>query len=166
MSMRSLSGCWCTEPVWRSMSSCLERQTHSPGERKWWCRHMFPLRPLGTNFINIWIKVSWFYFNKMHMKISSEKMAVILFRAQCFKATTIRLSFDVSPDMMTSSNGNVFRVTGSLCGEFAGYRWILRTIASDAELWCFLWSAPEETAKQTIETVVIWDAISLIMTSL
>ena len=45
--------------------------------------------------------------------------------------------------MMTSSNGNIFRVTGPLCGEFAGHRWISRTKASDAELWCFPWSAPE-----------------------
>ena len=41
--------------------------------------------------------------------------------------------------MMTSSNGNIFRVTGHLCGEFTGPR----TKASDAEVWCFLWSAPE-----------------------
>ena len=45
--------------------------------------------------------------------------------------------------MMTSSNGNIFRVTGHLCGEFTGRRWIPRTKASDAELWSFLWSAPE-----------------------
>ena len=45
--------------------------------------------------------------------------------------------------MMTSSNGNVFRVTGHLCGEFTGPRWIPSTKASDAELWCFLWSASE-----------------------
>ena len=45
--------------------------------------------------------------------------------------------------MMTSSNGNIFRVTGHLCGEFIGHRWIPRTKVSDAELWCFLWSAPE-----------------------
>ena len=29
--------------------------------------------------------------------------------------------------MMTSSNGNIFRVTGPLCGEFTGHRWILHT---------------------------------------
>ena len=45
--------------------------------------------------------------------------------------------------MMTSSNGNIFRVTGHLCGEFTGPRWIPHTKASDAELWCSLWSAPE-----------------------
>ena len=44
--------------------------------------------------------------------------------------------------MMTSSNGNIFRTTGPLCGEFAGHRWIPYTKASDAEFWCFLWSAP------------------------
>ena len=33
--------------------------------------------------------------------------------------------------MMTSSNGNIFRVTGPLCGEFTGDRWIPLTKASD-----------------------------------
>ena len=68
--------------------------------------------------------------------------------------------------MMTSSNGNIFRVTGPLWGESTGHRWIPLTRGSDAGLWCFLWSAPEQTAEQTIETLVIWDAIALIMTSL
>ena len=36
--------------------------------------------------------------------------------------------------MKTSSNGNIFRVTGPLCVEFTGHRWIPRTKASDAEL--------------------------------
>ena len=43
--------------------------------------------------------------------------------------------------MMTSSNGNIFRVTGHLGGEFTGHRWIPLTKASGAELWCFPWSA-------------------------
>ena len=42
-------------------------------------------------------------------------------------------------NMMTSSNGNIFQVTGPLCGES---QWIPLTKASDAELWCLLWSAP------------------------
>ena len=49
--------------------------------------------------------------------------------------------------MMTSSNGNIFRVTGPLCGEFTGLQWIPRTKSSGAELWCFLWSAPNQTAE-------------------
>ena len=44
--------------------------------------------------------------------------------------------------MMASSNGNTFRVTGPLCGEFTGHLWIPLTKASDVELWCCLWSAP------------------------
>ena len=44
--------------------------------------------------------------------------------------------------MITLSDGNLFHATGPLCGEFAGHRWIPLTKASDAELWCFLWSAP------------------------
>ena len=32
---------------------------------------------------------------------------------------------------ITSSNGNIFRVTGPLCGEFTGTRWIPCTKASD-----------------------------------
>ena len=59
-----------------------------------------------------------------------------------------------------------FRIAGLLRGEFTGHRWIPRTKASEAELWCFLWSAPAPTDEQTMETPVICDAIVLIMTSL
>ena len=38
---------------------------------------------------------------------------------------------------MTSSSGNIFRVTDPLCGEFTGRRWIPLTKASDAKLWFF-----------------------------
>ena len=46
--------------------------------------------------------------------------------------------------MVTSSNGSIFRFTGHLCGEFTGPRWIPRTKASDAGLWCFLWSTSDK----------------------
>ena len=46
--------------------------------------------------------------------------------------------------MMTSSNGNILRVTGHLCGEFTGERRIPLTKASDADVWYFLWSAPNK----------------------
>ena len=52
------------------------------------------------------------------------------------------LLFGFSPFMMTSSNGNIFCVTGPLCGEFTGHRWLPLTKASDAELWYYLWSQP------------------------
>ena len=49
--------------------------------------------------------------------------------------------------MMTSSNRNIFRVAGRLCGGFTGHWWIPLTKASDAELSCFVWSALEQTIE-------------------
>ena len=46
--------------------------------------------------------------------------------------------------MMTSSNENIFPVTGPLCGEFTGDRRIPLTKDSDAE---FPWSPPEQTVQ-------------------
>ena len=48
-----------------------------------------------------------------------------------------------SHTMMTSSNGNIFRVTGPIVRGIHRSRWIPHTKASNAELWCFLWSASE-----------------------
>ena len=67
--------------------------------------------------------------------------------------------------MMASSNGNIFRVTCLLWGESIDGRWIPLTKDSDAELWYYLWFAPEQTVEQTIEMQVIWDAMASIMTS-
>ena len=112
-------------------------------------------------------------FKKMHLKMSSAKLAVILSRGKWVKSINGLSSnrrqaitvYDLTnedphhrciyassgfvkqfkPDgyTMTSSNGNIFRVTGHLCGEFTAHRWIPRTTASDAMLWSFLWSTPE-----------------------
>ena len=48
----------------------------------------------------------------IHSQTSTVQPQLCLQRAQC---------------VMTSSNGNTFRVTGHLCGEFTGPRWIPRT---------------------------------------
>ena len=48
---------------------------------------------------------------------------------------------------MTSSNGNIFRVTGLSCGEFTGHRWVPCTKASDAELWFFFLAATKQLYK-------------------
>ena len=60
-----------------------------------------------------------------------------------FRQISDSLAVLLNHDMMTSSNGNIFHITGHLCGEFTGPQWISHTKASDAELWCFLWSASE-----------------------
>ena len=51
-----------------------------------------------------------------------------------YAGIVVRRLFHLLRYMMTSSNGNIFRVTGPLCGEFP------LTKASDAELWCFLFN--------------------------
>ena len=63
---------------------------------------------------------------------------------------------------MTSSSGNIFRVTGSLWGKplVTGGRPMTQSFA------VFFLSPPEQTAEQTIEMLVICDAMALIMTSL
>ena len=68
-------------------------------------------------------------------------------RSQCWVIFSWTLGITLNSFMMASSNGNILRVTGHLCREFTGHRWIPRATASDAELWCFLWSAPEWTVE-------------------
>ena len=91
-----------------------------------------------------------------------------IYRTSRKRRGTLRIVHKVersSPTVnMLSSNGNIFHVTGPLCGEFIGHWWIPLTKAS--ELWCFLWSKSEQMVELTIEMSVIWEAIALVMTSL
>ena len=75
-------------------------------------------------------------------------------RLEYHSTTWCKIQYTIIGIMTTVIKWKHFRVTGRV------------TKASDAELWCVLWSAPEQTVEQTIETPLIWDAISLIMTSL
>ena len=73
-----------------------------------------------------------------------------MFQNQCLKglswhSTRVYISaYHVSCFMMALSNGNIFRLTGHLCREFTGRRWIPRRKASDAELWCFFYLRPNK----------------------
>ena len=78
-------------------------------------------------------------YGEIHMHVSAN----IVWGQSLASNNAMRITGWSNCVMMTSSNGNIFRVTGHLCGEFTGPRWIPRTKASDAELWCFLWSASE-----------------------
>ena len=66
----------------------------------------------------------------------------------CLWGLTLSSKSERTCSVMMSSNGNIFRVTGPLCGEFTGHRWIPLTRASDAKLWCFLWYALELLNKR------------------
>ena len=84
--------------------------------------------------------------NFAHGAISVVPCAEVCSNLMAIKSIADKRNFHRSKKsliMMTSSNGNIFRGTGHLCGEFTGLRWISRTKASDAELWHFLWSASE-----------------------
>ena len=62
---------------------------------------------------------------------------------------------------------NIFRVITPLWGEHTGHWWIPLTEAGDAELWCFVWSAPlANDWENSRDGGDAWDAIALIITSL
>ena len=65
---------------------------------------------------------------------------------------------------LASSNKNIFYITGPLWWESTGDRWIPLTKVSNAERWCILVCAPEQTSEQRDEMLVIWDPKALIMT--
>ena len=66
-------------------------------------------------------------------------LLVIKLKGQQMWTRTVCTETSAAVVLMTSSNESIFCVTGPLCGEFTG---LPRTKASDAELSCFLWSAP------------------------
>ena len=80
---------------------------------------------------------------------------------------TINIDFIAASYMVASLNGFISALWAlcdgnpSVTGEFPSQRSVTRSFDV-----CFFLSAPEQTVEQTIETLVIWDVISLIMTSL
>ena len=79
--------------------------------------------------------------NVKHQIYYLQKTSLILIKLSCNIWDVYHI---LEKTIMTTSNGNIFRVTGHLCGEFIGPRRIPRAKANDAELWCFLWSACEK----------------------
>ena len=68
------------------------------------------------------------------------KSIELLFSSITYMCASLQISISRAfiETKMMSSNGNIFRVTGPLSGEFTGQRWIPLKKASHAELWCFL----------------------------
>ena len=132
----------------------------------------FPPRLLFTWMLLFWRTrmhqiFTWQWKASSSMMISSRKL-LLRFNGFMFYNSFItlvpmnlRYPLTLCMSMMTSSNGNIFRVIGPLCGEFIGRRWIPLTKSSDTKLWCFLWSAPEWIVR-----LVIWNAFAPIMISL
>ena len=103
-------------------------------------------RPQMGPMLAPWTLLSgiWMYFNQVFQPTDW-----ILSSLPWKELSRYQRLLDTDRYMMTPSNGNLFRVTGLLCGEFTGHWWIPRTKTSGAELWCFLWSAPnKQLSKQ------------------
>ena len=118
----------------------------------------------SDHFINIFIKWSWFdESNNLHILqvLDTKKWDGVgwVFRQkqtdncqiwrwnslhkQCIDDSENKEIEEIGRlTMMTSSNRNIFCITGHLCREFTSHWWIPPLKASDAELWWFLWSAP------------------------
>ena len=113
-----------------------------------WCLlieiRVLPAKLYYTHYHKVLLYVAWaFYVKRGDIRI---RKLLILCNTIPYILMCFILLFKVCGNaysMMTSSNGNIFRVTGHLCGEFTGPRCIPCTKASDSELWCFLWSASE-----------------------
>ena len=110
------------------------------GQQRGKCFHFFHFMTLSWGIWPVQQRVNQLYFLHWNGNV------IILIKFSSLTApdvvkkkmtNCIAASDEKFINMMTSSNGNIFGVTGLLCGEFTGPRWIPRTKASDAELWCF-----------------------------
>ena len=127
------TGTWTeqfTGPLWGEWSIVLDSSHKEPVVRSICVSFVVTLNTvLNTKSSCLWLETPW----------RSCVVTVIWldFDGCLWQLMTTRISNPTC--MMTSSNGNI------LCGEFTGPWWIPLTKASDAELWCFLWSVPEQT---------------------
>ena len=121
--------------------------------------------------IHAGIKVNMIYLELTHFSLQDIKnisVFLIVTQSELWTITHYRVLctttqwFRLYVYNMTSSNGNLFRVTGHLWGESTGDRWIPLKKASDA---IFYASFDLRLNKLAIEMQVIWGAIALIITS-
>ena len=104
----------------------------------WNMSYKFPFKIMVNDYASLWRQNSeiFFYFEyEISLTISAYDD---LQSRNIHRGIRFALLGEINNVMMTSSNGNIFRVTGHLRGEFTGHRWIPRTKASVAKLWCFL----------------------------
>ena len=108
--------------------------------------YYFPCCNLQFDKTNLNVIVKYISFNKYTL-FWSDSIKNNTWQTPLVMHTFIMGEFYKKPEHLLPQYDDVikwkhFRVTGPLCREFTGDRWIPRTKASDAELWCFLWSAP------------------------
>ena len=107
------------------------------------CEHLYTWAIIQI-LVNILNAYSIELFTSVMLMCSEEEWMnlfesyMVLPRAICDNIISLHWDYFLPKCMTASSNGNIFRVTGLLWGEFTGHRWIPHTKASDAELWYFL----------------------------
>ena len=89
------------------------------------------------------IPITWM----QHLQINESRISMSS-ASSCNVFGVVSFMQPIFSNMMASSNGNIFRVTCHLCGEFSGHRWIPHTKASDAALWYFL-NLNKQLSKQS-----------------
>ena len=95
-----------------------------PKTPTWTNDYLLSIVPLARNFTEVPIKIQTLSFNKMYLKMSSTIWLPFcldpMLSIRHHLGRYLRWHFCSISIMMTSSNGNIFRVTGPLCGEFTG----------------------------------------------
>ena len=143
--------------------------THDISDNRYICQH-----PYCITFTNILTPTVYYWHDYIDTEADTFWMCQGYFTVLCihnrsgasYRRFTLFLGlFVIVFSMVTSSNWNMFRLTGSLHGEFTSHQWNPLTKISDMELWYVRLSAPEYTFEQTIVRLVILDDIALIMTS-
>ena len=106
----------------------------------------FRLRFMIGSLINSNIFVVHFRFDIFYSNCCIVRYLITIFVVNIISSqgqlplSVVRL-IRIKMPMMTSSNGNIFLCYWPFVRK--SHRWIPPTEASDEELWCFLWSAPE-----------------------
>ena len=114
-------------PVWRQAIT-------------WTNADFLSMGPLGVNLSEIWIKIQKFSIMKMPLKFSPAKWRPFWPGGDELSSLQwLHYLFFVHDDIIKWKH---FLRYWPFVWEFTGLRRISRTKASDVELWCFLWSAP------------------------
>ena len=85
-----------------------------------------------TNIFSSLLYIYYGWFHPYNKNIASQRVHTIISCPNHKQLLMIHIAdydkrwsentLTITKDMMTSSNGNIFRVTGHLCGEFTGLR--------------------------------------------
>ena len=106
----SVNSLWHTDAMWRQRSRLTLVQTMAPSFNL----HRYWLITSRSRVVVVSATVTcWLY----------PTILKVYLRVKCHSPENNSTICSWSNHMLTSTNGNIFRVTGPLCGEFTGHRW-------------------------------------------